>query len=174
MLSNRSTLVAAIDLENFPRHVEALDYLQRINTRLAASKRSEADLARMEELAEKFETAVRANAYLEMSASNRDFHVAIALAGKNTYLAKAYERLLDEGRRILHMHFEYLRLSETEQFLSADHRDMIEAIRRQDVEEADRIAHAHTRQFHDRFMGFFVARYEDFDLSLTSEGIGDA
>jgi DNA-binding GntR family transcriptional regulator len=43
MLSNRSTLVAPIDLAGFPQYVEALDFLQRINTRLAARHRREAD-----------------------------------------------------------------------------------------------------------------------------------
>lgn len=35
-LSNRSTVVAPIDLQSFPKYVEALDVAQRMNTRLAA------------------------------------------------------------------------------------------------------------------------------------------
>lgn len=38
---------------------------------------------------------------------------------------------------------------------------MIDAIEARDVESADRLAHEHTRQFHDRFMNFMRARYED-------------
>ncbi|MCV2867452.1 GntR family transcriptional regulator [Defluviimonas sp. WL0002] len=161
MLSNRSTLVAPIDLAGFPRYVEALDFLQRINTRLAARNRADRDIKRMLVLAKSFDDACLANDYLAMSASNRDFHMAIAEAGKNPYLAKCYGQLLDEGRRILHMHFDYIQSSTTDRLLSSDHYDMIEAIREKDVERADILAHDHTRQFHDRFMNFLRARYDD-------------
>lgn len=170
MLSNRSTLVAPIDLAGFPRYVEALDFLQRINTRLAARNRAEQDLKHMTKLAKAFDAACLANDYLAMSASNRDFHMSIADAGRNTYLARSYGQLLDEGRRILHMHFDYIQSSTTDRLLSSDHYDMIEAIRDKDVERADRLAHDHTRQFHDRFMNFLCARYDDefsFDLSVA-------
>lgn len=51
---------------------------------------------------------------------------------------------------------------------------MIEAIRPRDVELADRLAHKHTRQFHDRFMDFMQAKYdEDFDFELTAAIAGD-
>ena len=43
-LSNRSTVVAPIDLRSFPKYVEALDVAQRMNTRLAAELRTDLDL----------------------------------------------------------------------------------------------------------------------------------
>lgn len=169
MLSNRSTLVAPVDMAGFPRYVEALDFLQRINTRLAAKFRSAEDLDRMQVRAEAFDKACAANDYLQMSATNRDFHMSVAEAGKNHYLARAYGQLLDEGRRILHMHFDYLRSSTTDQMLTSEHFDMVEAIRRQNVAEADRLAHDHTRQFHDRFMNFLQAQYhDDFSFEVFS------
>ena len=39
-LANRSTVVAPIDVQSFPRYVEALDIAQRMNTRLAAQFRT--------------------------------------------------------------------------------------------------------------------------------------
>ncbi|MAS93382.1 MAG: GntR family transcriptional regulator [Verrucomicrobiales bacterium] len=168
MLSNRSTLVAPIDLVGFPRYVEALDYLQRINTRLAARNRTEAEIDAMIAEAKAFDEACRRNDYLAMSATNRDFHMSVAAAGKNVYLARAYERLLDEGRRMLHMHFDFIHTSDSDRLLSSDHYDIIEAIRLRDASEADRLAHEHTRQFHSRFMEFLHARYdEDFDFDVT-------
>ena len=167
MLSNRSTLVAPIDLAEFPRYVEALDFLQRINTRLAARNRTDAEIEQITQLAKAFDDACRANDYLTMSATNRDFHMAIADAGKNKYLARSYGQLLDEGRRILHMHFEFIQASKTDHLLNSDHYDMIEAIRMRDVGKADELAHAHSRQFHDRFMSFLRARYdEDFNFDM--------
>ncbi|SIS70422.1 GntR family transcriptional regulator [Paracoccus saliphilus] len=169
MLSNRSTLVAPIDLVGFPRYVEALDYLQRINTRLAARNRTEADLAAMEAEAQAFDAACRENDYLAMSATNRDFHMSVAAAGKNPYLARSYERLLDEGRRMLHMHFDYIHSSSSDRLLSSDHYDIIEAIRARNAGEADKLAHEHTRQFHSRFMEFLHARYDnDFDFDVIA------
>lgn len=169
MLSNRSTLVAPIDLTGFPRYVEALDFLQRINTRLAAKNRAEGDMEAMSKAARMFDQACAANDYLAMSATNRDFHMAVAAAGGNAYLARAYGQLLDEGRRILHMHFDYIRASSTDKLLGAEHHQMVEAIGQRDVDLADRIAHNHTRQFHDRFVNFMRAQYDEgFDFDLTA------
>ena len=169
MLSNRSTLVAPINMTEFPRYVEALDFLQRINTRLAAQNRTDAEIRLMEKEARAFDRACAANDYLAMSAANRDFHLAIADAGKNSYLARAYGQLLDEGRRILHMHFDYIRASTTDTLLGSEHQDMIEAIRARDVALADRLAHSHTRQFHNRFVDFLSAKYsDDFDFGIST------
>lgn len=169
MLSNRSTLVAPIDLTGFPRYVEALDFLQRINTRLAAKNHAVCDVEAMSNAASAFDKACAKNDYLTMSATNRDFHMAIASAGGNAYLARAYGQLLDEGRRILHMHFDYIRASSTDELLGAEHHQMIEAIQARDVDRSDRLAHSHTRQFHDRFMSFMKANYDEgFDFELTS------
>jgi DNA-binding GntR family transcriptional regulator len=169
MLSNRSTLVAPIDFAGFPRYVEALDFLQRINTRLAAQNRTDGEIQTMSRMANAFDNACSENDYLAMSATNYDFHMAIAAAGRNPYLERAYGQLLAEGRRILHMHFEYLAASATEHLLSPDHYDMIDAIRARDVLTADKLAHNHTRHFHDRFVRFMSANYsEDFDFDLST------
>jgi DNA-binding GntR family transcriptional regulator len=165
MLSNRSTLVAPIDLANFPRYVEALDFLQRINTRLAAKFRTDHDIEVMTSVAIAFDEACQDGSFLQMSATNRDFHMAVAKAGKNIYLGRAYGQLLDEGRRILHMHFEFIQSSASDYLLTSEHFEIIKAIQNQDVKLADSLAHAHTRQFHDRFLNFMRASYfDDFDF----------
>ena len=164
-LSNRSTIVAPVKLSEFPRYVEALDFLQRINTRLAAKHRTAEDIDLMLLYAKRFEDACSSDNHLEMSESNRDFHMAVAAAGKNSYLAHAYGQLLDEGRRILHMHFTYIQSSSTDRLLTSEHFDIVKAIQSSDVELADQLAHAHSRQFHDRFVRFMRAKYsDDFDF----------
>lgn len=169
MLSNRSTLVAPINMTEFPRYVEALDFLQRITTRLAAQNRTDAEVKLMEKEARAFDRACAANDYLVMSATNRDFHMSIAAAGKNLYLARSYGQLLDEGRRLLHLHFDYIKASTADTLLGSEHQEMIEAIRVRDVGTADRLAHKHTRQFHERFMSFLSAHYsDDFDFNLST------
>ena len=159
MLSNRSTLVAPVDLAGFPRYVEALDVLQRINTRLAARNRSEQDIERMVRLARAFDAACAANDYLAMSATNRDFHMSIAAAGRNPYLAAFYDRLLNQGRRMLHLHFRYLEEGNEGHLLTDEHDEMLAAIRDRNIERADNLAHLHTRQFRDNFMDFMKRNY---------------
>lgn len=158
MLPNRSTIVAPIDVQSFPKYVEALDLAQRMNTRLAAELRSDADLKQIAKRQKEFESAVKTGNHLAMSEANKRFHMAIAAAGRNPFLAAFYERLLDQGRRMLHLHFDFV--ERTDGYLLTDeHAEMLEAIRARDVARADALAHAHTRQFRDNFLQFMRQTY---------------
>lgn len=149
-LSNRSTIVAPLELAQVPRYIEALDFMQRVVTRLAAQNRTEADLPVMEEAAHLYDRRCTEGDPLAMSLANKAFHLAVAQAGRNPYLTECYSKLLDEGRRVLHLHFSRSRDSDDPLTLSPEHFKMIEAIRSGDEAEADRLAHAHTRVFHQR------------------------
>lgn len=164
MLSNRSTLVTPIDLTELPRYVEALDFIQRTTTRLAARNRTEEDLEELTRLAEAYDATCLEGRPRLMSRANKDFHMAIAEAGRNRYLSESYEKLLDEGRRILHMHYAQQTTKQDKYPLGREHFDIIDAIRRQDERAADQLAHAHTRLFHDRLVEFMRVNYiENFD-----------
>lgn len=158
-LSNRSTVVAPMDIQSFPKYVEALDIAQRMNTRLAAELRSEADLKAIARRQKDFVAAVKSGEYLAMSEANKRFHMAIAQAGRNPYLAAFYERLLDQGRRMLHLHFRYIDEGHEGYLLTDEHDEMLAAIRNRDVACADALAHAHTRQFRDNFIEFMKRNY---------------
>ena len=158
-LSNRSTVVAPIDIQSFPKYVEALDIAQRMTTRLAAELRSETDLKTMARAQRGFVAAVKTGNHLEMSEANMAFHMAIALAGRNPYFASFYERLLNQGRRMLHLHFDYLEQGRGGYLLTDEHDQMLEAIRDRDIDRADALAHAHTRQFRDNFIDFMKRNY---------------
>jgi DNA-binding GntR family transcriptional regulator len=153
-LPNRSTIVAPLAIERFPKYVEALDIAQRMNCRLAAELRTDDDLKILLRRQKDYERSVNERDHLAMSATNAAFHNAIADAGRNPFLAAFYGRLLDQGRRILHLHFRYLERSGEGVLLTDEHYQMIEAIRDRDVARADQLAHAHTRQFSDNFMNF--------------------
>jgi DNA-binding GntR family transcriptional regulator len=159
MLANRSTIVAPIDIAGFGKYVEALDIAQRMNTRLAAQLRDDADVKRIASRQKGFEAAVKSGDHLAMSDTNMQFHMAIAVAGKNPFLAGFYERLLNQGRRMLHLHFDYLERTRDGQLLTDEHADMLDAIRARDVDRADALAHAHTRQFRDNFIRFMTENY---------------
>ena len=170
-LPNRTTIVAPVDIARFPQYVDALDLAQRINTRLAAELRSEADLAAIVAAQEAFVAAVGSNDHLAMSGTNKQFHMAIARAGRNPYFTRFYERLLDEGRRILHLHFDYIERTREGRLLTDEHAEMIEAIRQKDVARADQLAHAHTRQFSEGFLNFLRSNYTaGMDLGRDRHG----
>lgn len=158
-LSNRSTVVAPIDVQSFPKYVEALDIAQRMNTRLAAELRTDLDLRTIAKRQKEFVAAVNSRDHLAMSEANMAFHMAIAAAGRNPYLAAFYGRLLNQGRRMLHLHFAYLEQGNDGDLLTDEHDDMLAAIRDRDVERADTLAHEHTRQFQDNFLQFMQKTY---------------
>ncbi len=166
-LANRSTIVAPIEVATFPKYVEALDIAQRMNTRLAAALRTDADLKVIARRSKEFEAAVKTGNHLAMSEANKCFHMAIADAGKNPYFAAFYEKLLSQGQRMLHLHFEYLERTHEGYLLTDEHQAMLEAIRDRDVERADRLAHAHTRQFQNNFIDFMRENYTT-DVTLNS------
>jgi DNA-binding GntR family transcriptional regulator len=158
-LSNRSTVVAPIDLQSFPKYVEALDVAQRMNTRLAAELRTDLDLKTIARRQKEFVATVNKGEHLAMSEGNKNFHMAIAHAGRNPYLSAFYERLLNQGRRMLHLHFAYLEQGDGEVLLTDEHDEMLAAIRDRDVARADALAHAHTRQFRDNFINYMKQNY---------------
>lgn len=158
-LPNRTTIVAPVDIALFPSYVDALDIAQRVTTRLAAQLRMDSDLETIVEAQRGFVVAVRSMDHLAMSETNKDFHMAIARAGRNSYLNGFYERLLDEGRRILHLHFDYIERTRDGRLLTDEHEEMIDAIRLQDVERADMLASQHTRQLRDNFLSFLRKTY---------------
>ncbi len=162
ILPNRSIVVAPIDFSSVPEFLDALDLLQRVTTRSAARFRTEADLKDIVDKQIAYEAgaaeSLRIGDSLHMIETNYDFHMAIARAGRNQYFAGFYQRVLDEGRRILHFHFEYQRLdpaiSPTK--MGEGHAEMVEAIRVQDLDRAERAAHEHAMQFKGRFMQFLM------------------
>jgi DNA-binding GntR family transcriptional regulator len=85
--------------------------------------------------------------------------MAIAEAGRNPYFTAFYEKLLDQGRRMLHLHFEFLERTHEGYLLTDEHHEMLAAIKAKDVERADKLAHDHTRQFRDSFIAFMKENY---------------
>lgn len=160
MLANRSTVVTPMDFGRVPEFLDALDLLQRVTTRLAALHRTANDLARIREAQKAYEKGagitIKTGNSLPMIESNYDFHMAIARAGRNMYFADLYRRLLDEGRRMLHLHYQFQALDPdiNPKKMASDHTEMVEAIERGDADKAEECAHRHAVQFKGRFMQF--------------------
>jgi len=168
ILPNRSSIVAPIDFQGIPHYLDALDLLQRANTRLAALHRTDDDLRRISSAQRRYEEAAKTGLSkgdsVPLIEANHDFHMAIARAGKNPYFMAFYRRLLDEGRRLLHFHFQYQTLDPelSVEKMASDHRAMFKAVKARDVESAENVAHAHATQFKGQFMQYL-------DQNVTAE-----
>nr|WP_316650462.1 GntR family transcriptional regulator [uncultured Gellertiella sp.] len=144
-LPNRSTVVSAIDFLNLHRFFDALSLMYRVTTRLAAQHHDTADLAEIRARQAEFRRAVEAEDALKMISTNRDFHAAIAEAGRNPYYNALFLKLLDEGRRIMRFYYSSFDDRLPPRYLD-EHEDLITAIETRDIEQADRLAHAHADQ----------------------------
>lgn len=144
-LPNRNTVVAAIDFEQLPIYFEALTLMNRVTTRAAALHRTARDLVEIRRLEAAYSETVRQHHALGMIQTNRDFHMAIAEAGGNSYFTGLFGRLLDEGRRILRLYYQSFDDRLPAQYVD-EHSTMVAAIEDRDAELADRIAAAHADQ----------------------------
>lgn len=151
-LPNRTTIVTPFNIEDFPQYISALDLLQRSVTRLAAINRTEDDLQEIKRINQIYVTTLLKKDYQEMFSLNRQFHMQIAKASGNTYLAEYYGKLLEEGQRLLYLQFDYI--SNLALPLEADHDEMIKSIELKDADAAEAAAHQHTLLFQARFLDY--------------------
>lgn len=143
LLPNRSTVVSQIDFPNLHHFFDALTLMYRMTTRLAAQFHDDADLVRIRGTQEAFARAVVAGNTAGMILLNRDFHVAIAEAGRNPYYIQLFSRLLDEGRRILRLYYYPTFEPRLPHPYIQEHEDIIDAIAARDVERCDVLAKDH-------------------------------
>lgn len=154
ILPNRTTIVTPLQIEEFPKYIAALDLIQRSVTRLAAKYHDENDLEKIRAADASYLDAITRGDFQSMSELNKTFHIEIAHAGKNRYLTEYYEKLLGEGQRLLHLHFDYLIRSDNKHQIGRDHDEIINAIVNRNVEAADHAAHEHTMLFQRRFLDY--------------------
>ncbi len=144
-LPNRSTMVAGIDILNLHTFYDAITLMYRVTTRLAAQHHRPADLPGIRALQARYAEAVAAQDALAMISVNRDFHAAIAKAGRNPYYTALTLRLLDEGRRILRLYYQSFDDRLPQEHVD-EHEAMIRAIAARDIDLCDRLAAAHADQ----------------------------
>lgn len=153
ILPNRTLLVTPFEIEEFPNYISALDLIQRAVTRLAALHRTDEDLVRIRAADAAYLDAVSAGDFQAMSETNKALHMAIAEAGKNPYFISYYEKLLGEGQRLLHLHFDYI-VSTASAPIGRDHDEIVDAIQARNADEAEKAAHDHTMLFQRRFLAY--------------------
>jgi DNA-binding GntR family transcriptional regulator len=163
-LPNRSTIVSNIDFLNLHAFFDALVLMYRVTTRLAAQYHRADDLAIIHARQAAFASAVEAQDALAMIATNAAFHSAIADSGRNAYFAGPFNRLLDEGRRILRLYYQSYEDRLPQQFVE-EHAEMIAAIEARDVARADQLAKAHAEQIVEQIQRLFSGK-ERLDIDL--------
>lgn len=144
-LPNRSTVVTAIDFLNLPQFFDALTLMYRVTTRLAARDHRPEDVPNIHSAQAAFSQAVTRQDALAMIATNREFHLAIARAGRNPYYTALFAKLLDEGRRILRFYYYSFEDRLPRQYIE-EHDSIITAVEVRDIDRADALAVIHANQ----------------------------
>jgi DNA-binding GntR family transcriptional regulator len=144
-LPNRSTMVSNIDFLNLPSYFDSLTLMYRVTTRLAAQNWQPGDLEIIGVHQKQFADAVANHDALAMISTNRDFHAAIAEAGRNPYYMAFFVRLLDDGRRLLRLYYQSFDDRPPATVID-EHEDIIAAITARDIEASDRLAKVHADQ----------------------------
>ena len=129
--------------------------MYRLTPRLAASRRTDADLAALRGRQSAFAAAVGASDVPGMIATNRDFHLAIALAGRNKYYGELSGRLLDEGRRIQRIYYSSFNDRLPPEFVD-EHEAIIASIVARDADLADSLARDHALQVVRQIQSFLA------------------
>ncbi len=147
--------VSALEMSNLRPFFEALDLLQRAVTRLAALRRTPAQLLRIAQLSQAFDSGALALDSTAANEANFALHRAIAEAAHSDYLAQAYDRCMGDGLRLAYLCFsEHTgvdeRLERHLELTMADHAAMVAAIGAGDAEAAEAAAGGHVDLFRNR------------------------
>ena len=144
-LPNRSTIVSNIDFINLHTFFDAITLMYRVTTRLAAQNWQTGDLEIIRARQKDFAEAFAHHDALAMIATNREFHAAIAEAGRNPYYLGLFVRLLDDGRRLLRLYYQSFN-DQPPVLAITEHEGLVAAVAARDVELSDRLAKAHADQ----------------------------
>ena len=171
LLPNRGARVADMPLTSLSEFFEALTLAQRATHRWAALRRTQDDIARIEAEHLRF-TRVARRAPAEIPDVNRAFHAAVAQAGRNAFLSHAYGELLDQGLRLSRFTVIYdppLGVTRKRHFdaVIADHEALLNAIRDQDANVAERRAAAHAKLFRKRVVDYLTAGDRAADIAMA-------
>jgi DNA-binding GntR family transcriptional regulator len=164
-LPNRNTVVSSINFGGMPVYFEALTLMYRVTTRLAALHRRPEHMMTICRHQAVFAKAVAERDALAMIGANRDFHIAIAEAGGNTYFTTFLERLLDEGRRLSRLYYSSFADMLPNEYV-VEHEQMVAAIEAGDVQLCDRLGTEHAAQL-VRQIQSYLTRNSINDIELT-------
>lgn len=151
----RQIRVSSFEVGQLRPFFEANRLLSRALHRLAAIRRTPAQLEKIRSEMLAFEKVVQGGSDAFMNEANYRFHKEIAQAADSSILERTYSDIQLEAMRLSRQCFE-VGDNTTHQFEShisqimTDHRDLFRAIEKRDPDEADTIACRHSDLFRDR------------------------
>lgn len=164
---NRGARVAPLDIDEVPQVLEALELYERVTTRWAAQRRQAHHLALLEERNAEFAAACDSGNPRSVVEANWVFHDAINQASGNRYVAADCSKMLRGVMRLSLLAFRQghggiLNYGDVVE----QHKEMIEAIREQDADRAERLVYLHSDEFRQR-MKIFIGGASTGDFSLA-------
>ncbi len=143
---NRGAMVAPLDMATLQSWFEAGRMIHRAMVRLAADRRTDADLDAIRQAMEEFEAATAAKDKLRMLYANERFHDLIGRAARNSYLYASYRRVTADHERISELCYGYevQGYAQQDSQLNIDeHRRLYQAIADGDADTAERVIDDH-------------------------------
>ncbi|KAB2839670.1 MAG: GntR family transcriptional regulator [Burkholderiales bacterium] len=135
--ARKATVIAPITLQDVHELYELRLLLEPAAARLAAGRIERRELSRLRALAKQRYLPGNARSTLEFLAANREFHLLVATATKNSLLARALADLLDRMTRVMHLG---LGLRDRTRELRHDHQALLAALTRGDGSAAETLA----------------------------------
>jgi DNA-binding GntR family transcriptional regulator len=151
----RQIRVSSFEVGQLRPFFEANRLLSRSLHRLAAIRRTPAQLENIRSEMLAFEKSTRASNNAIMNEANYRFHREIAHAADSAFLERTYSDIQLEAMRLSRQCFE-VGDNTTDQFeahilqIVTDHRDLFRAIEHRNPDEADMVASRHSDLFRDR------------------------
>ncbi|WP_024516473.1 GntR family transcriptional regulator [Bradyrhizobium sp. Tv2a-2] len=142
----RNWIVAPIDLGELEALSEYREPLEATAVRLACARASEADLAAIEEMLDACQSGAPRE---EWHRVGTDFHVAIARLSGNPFIVKAIESVM---ARLSRARWLEVWTEPSREQAWAEHRRILDCIRRNQPDEAVRVAAEHIRDTRDRLL----------------------
>lgn len=165
----RSARVAPLDFSELPKLFDALLISSRLINRMAASNRTDRDLAAIFSAMQKFEECALDTDSVLVQDANVSFHLAISEAAQNHHISSFYERVLLASSRLALACFsssegrsaqESRRKLDLEEHVSEtarQHTMIYEAILARDVEVADHLAAEHQKLYSTRLQALLFS-----------------
>lgn len=167
-LRNRSSVVASFDVTSVPSYLDAVELLYRVTTRLAAIRRTPAQLEMIRRLQKEHEAATQRDDLYETIRLNREFHGAIAEASGNAFFVDWTRSLLDQGQRVLGLYIHSIG-DHVESNVLSDHVTIVEAIAARDADAAEEGGRRDADIIAAELRSRFLAKHTS-DVAVASRG----
>ncbi|MCU1476802.1 MAG: transcriptional regulator, GntR family [Subtercola sp.] len=144
--SVRGWIVAPIDLAELASLLEYREVIEAAGVSLACERASDADIEALDELLRAFDPSGSSEQAHHMGT---DFHVKLVGLSENAFLVAAAESSMT---RLSRTRWLEVQTEQSRALAVAEHRAVVDAVRRRDADEAAGLAVAHIRSTRDRLL----------------------